>query len=116
MWAISGMFPANDKDMKNSAIVKSMLIVFTAAILLFAPMAAAGEVVALLPVSYGTIVVHNNTAYVEIKGNFFVIEKENVSYVQFEGRHIKMYNIIIEWEDDHYAIDFKAFRLLDALV
>lgn len=85
-------------------------------ILLPISVTAFAQVIAALPVSYGVIVVHNNSAYVEMQNEQFMIEKENASYIQFEGRHIKMYDIKIESKDGGVTIDFKAFRLLDALV
>jgi hypothetical protein len=62
----------------------------------------------------GVIVVKAQKAMININGINYIILRENPAYVQFEGRYIKMYQIIID--RDNCCIEFKGFRFIDAYV
>lgn len=97
---------------------KKIIISLAAAtlILLSVSFVASADDIALMPVSYGKIVVQNNIACVEMKGSYFIIYSENASYIQFEGRYIKMYDLRIYNKGSVSVIEFNGFRFVDALV
>jgi hypothetical protein len=64
----------------------------------------------------GKIVVIRQKAMININGTNYLILKENTAYTQFENRHIKMYNIHIDYLNGHLIIDFRGFRFIDAFV
>ena len=64
----------------------------------------------------GIIIVSGHSAMIDIKGTSYLILKENTSYAQFENRHIKMYNISMEYVNGQFTIDFTGFRFIDAFV
>lgn len=64
----------------------------------------------------GVIVVIRQKAMININGKNYLILKENTAYTQFENRHIKMYNIHIDYLNGYLTIDFKGFRFIDAVV
>jgi hypothetical protein len=51
---------------------------------------------------------------IDINGTSYLILKENTSYAQFENRHIKMYNIRMDYVNGQLTIDFTGFRFIDA--
>lgn len=64
----------------------------------------------------GIIIVSGHSAMININGTNYLILKENTAYTQFENRHIKMYNININYQNGYLVIDFTGFRLIDAFV
>jgi hypothetical protein len=64
----------------------------------------------------GEIVVIRQKAMININGTNYLILKENTAYTQFENRHIKMYNIHIDYSNGYLIIDFTGFRFIDAFV
>ena len=62
----------------------------------------------------GIIIVSGQSAMIDINGTSYLILKENTSYAQFENRHIKMYNIRMEYVNGQFTIDFTGFRFIDA--
>jgi hypothetical protein len=63
----------------------------------------------------GIIIVSGHSAMIDINGTSYIILKENNSYSQFKNRHIKMYNIRIDYINGESTIDFTGFRFIDAL-
>jgi len=61
----------------------------------------------------GIIIVSRQSAMIDINGTSYLILKENTSYAQFENRHIKMYNIRINYRNGQSTIDFTGFRFID---
>lgn len=64
----------------------------------------------------GVIVVIGQNAMININGTNYLILKENTAYIQFENRHIKMYNLHIGYLKEYLTIEFTGFRLMDAFV
>lgn len=64
----------------------------------------------------GVIVVIKQNAMININGTHYLISKENSAYTQFEARHIKIYNVHIDYLDGYLIIDFTGFRFIDAFV
>jgi len=64
----------------------------------------------------GIIIVSGQSAMIEINGTRYIILKENTSYTQFENRHIRMYNIRMDYVNGHSMIDFTGFRFIDSFV
>ena len=62
----------------------------------------------------GIIIVSGQSALIDINGTSYLILKENTSYAQFENRHIKMYNIRMDYLNGQLTIDFTGFRFIDA--
>ena len=62
----------------------------------------------------GIIIVSGQSALIDINGTSYLILKENTSYAQFESRHIKMYNIRMDYLNGQLTIDFTGFRFIDA--
>jgi len=62
----------------------------------------------------GIIIVSRQSAMIDINGTSYLILKENTSYAQFENRHIKMYNIRMDYINGQLTIDFTGFRFIDA--
>jgi hypothetical protein len=62
----------------------------------------------------GIIIVSRQSAMIDINGTSYLILKENTSYAQFENRHIKMYNIRMDYLNGQLTIDFTGFRFIDA--
>ena len=89
-----------------------MLIVIVSLLLLnFAPYAQA---MTTLQSAEGVIVVIKQNAMININGNNYLISKENAAYTQFENRHIRMYNIYMDYQNGRLIIDFTGFRFIDA--
>jgi phage gp45-like len=64
----------------------------------------------------GVIVVIKQNAMININGITYLISKENSAYTQFEKRHIKMYDVHLDYINGNLIIDFKGFRFIDAFV
>ncbi len=62
----------------------------------------------------GIIIVSGQSAMIDINGTSYLILKENSAYAQFKNRHIKMYNIRIDYMNGNRIIDFTGFRFIDA--
>jgi hypothetical protein len=78
--------------------------------------AAFSQAMTTLQSAEGVIVVIGQNAMININGTNHFILKENTAYTQFENRHIKMYNIHINYLNGYLMIDFKGFRFIDAFV
>jgi hypothetical protein len=78
--------------------------------------AVSARAMTLLQSAEGEIVVIGQNAMVNINGTNYFILKENTSYTQFDKRHIKMYNIHIDYINGFLIIDFNGFRFIDAFV
>ena len=76
--------------------------------------AVAAHAMASLQSAEGIIIVSGHSVLIDINGTSYLILKENPSYAQFENRHIKMYNIRIDYMNGQSTIDFKGFRFIDA--
>ena len=76
--------------------------------------AVSAHAMASLQSAEGIIIVSGHSALIDINGTSYLILKENPSYAQFENRHIKMYNIRIDYKNGQSTIDFKGFRFIDA--
>ncbi len=64
----------------------------------------------------GVIVVIKQNAMININGANYLISKENSAYTQYETRHIKIYNVHIDYINGYLIIDFTGFRFIDAFV
>lgn len=64
----------------------------------------------------GVIVVVKQNAMINIDGTNYLISKENSAYTQYETRHIKIYNVNIDYINGYLIIDFTGFRFIDAFV
>jgi len=64
----------------------------------------------------GVIVVVKQNAMININGTNYLISKENSAYTQYETRHIKIYNVHIDYINGYLMIDFTGFRFIDAFV
>ena len=76
--------------------------------------AVAAHAMASLQSAEGIIIVSGHSVLIDINGTSYLILKENTSYAQFENRHIKMYNIRIDYMSGQSTIDFTGFRFIDA--
>ena len=95
---------------KTSRVI--MLIVIVSLLLLnFAPYAQA---MVSLQSAEGIINVIGQNAMIHINGTNYLISKENSAYTQFEKRHIKMYDVRIDYINGYLIINFKGFRFIDA--
>ncbi|RMG03325.1 MAG: hypothetical protein D6726_05850 [Nitrospirae bacterium] len=90
---------------------KLTIVIFLISLIFLFSHQVYADIVASYEVIDGSIVTVGHIAMVDIDGGRYVISSENSAYLQFEGRIIRMYGVVI---DDEGRITFKGFRFIDA--
>lgn len=99
--------------MRNTNRLSILILIIFLLTLNFAGVAQA---MTLLQSVEGVIVVIKQNVMININGTNYLISKENAAYTQFENRHIKMYNIYMDYQNGRLIIDFTGFRFVDGFV